>query len=189
VLAPVTGGGPTARVSGDGEVRAASRAAAFLTGSGPAAGWLLVTVLALAGSILTVIVWGELATSDAVANLGGTFAAVVYATLGALVLRRAGNGIGWILLGEGAGMAIMCVASAYAIEGITNPRTFPAPDVVGLLAEWFFVPVVMALGFVALLFPSGTLPSPRWRPFAWAVLLVNGLAMIGFAVRPRPQVL
>ena len=138
----MTGGGPTARVSGDGEVRAASRAAAFLTGSGPAAGWLLVTVLALAGSILTVIVWGELATSDAVANLSGTFAAVVYATLGALVLRRAGNGIGWILLGEGAGMAIMCVASAYAIEGITNPRTCSLSRSSWRWASWlcYFLP-------------------------------------------------
>jgi signal transduction histidine kinase len=157
----------------------------LLTGSGPAAGWLLVTVLALAGAILTVIVWRELAASDALANLGGSFASVVYATLGALVLWRVGNRIGWILLGVGASFAIMCLASAYAIEGITHPGTFPAPDVVGLLAEWFFVPVFVAFGFMALLFPSGTLPSPRWRPFAWAVLLVAGLAMIGFAVRPR----
>jgi signal transduction histidine kinase len=98
----VTGGGATARVSGGGEASAGSRAAALLTGSGPAAGWLLVTVLALAGAILTVIVWRELAASDALANLGGSFASVVYATLGALVLWRVGNRIGWILLGVGA---------------------------------------------------------------------------------------
>jgi signal transduction histidine kinase len=181
----VTGGGATARVSGGGEASAGSRAAALLTGSGPAAGWLLVAVLALAGAILTVIVWGELATSDALSNLGGSFAAVVYATLGALVLRRVGNRIGWLLLGNGAGLAIMSLASAYAIEGITHPGTFPAPDVIGLLAEWFFVPVVVAFGFMALLFPSGALPSRRWRPFAWVIFLATGLALIGFAVRPR----
>ena len=37
----------------------------------------------------------------------------------------------------GAGLAIMSLASAYAVEGITDPGTFPAPDVVGLLAEWW----------------------------------------------------
>jgi hypothetical protein len=162
-----------------------ARTAGWLAGSGPAAAWLLVTVLALAGAILTGVVLGELAASDAVANLGGSLAAVVYATLGALVLRRAGNRIGWILLGNGAGLAIMCLASAYAIEGLTHPGTFPAPDVAGLLAEWFFVPVVLAFGFMVLWFPSGTLPSPRWRPLTWVIFLITGLAMIGFLVRPR----
>jgi signal transduction histidine kinase len=172
-------------VTGGGPADATARAAALLAGSGPAAAWLLVTVLALAGAILTGIVWAELATSDALSNLGGTFAAVWYATLGALVVRRTGNRIGWLLLGEGAGLAIMSLASAYAIEGITHPGTFPAPEVIGLLAEWFFVPVVVVFGFMSLLFPSGALPSRRWRPFAWVVFLATGLALIGFAVRPR----
>jgi signal transduction histidine kinase len=172
-------------VTGGGRTGGAGRAAALLAGSGHAAAWLLVTVLALAGAILTGIVWGELAASDTVANLGGTFAAVWYATLGALVVRRTGNRIGWLLLGHGAGLAIMSLASGYAVEGIIHPGTFPAPDVIGLLAEWFFVPVVVVFGFIMLLFPSGTLPSRRWRPFAWLVFLAAGLALIGFAVRPR----
>src|SRR5262245_1451577 len=36
-----------------------------------------------------------------------------------------------------------------------------------------------------LLFPSGTLPSPRWRPFAGLALLATALAMAGFVVHPR----
>jgi hypothetical protein len=35
------------------------------------------------------------------------------------------------------------------------------------------------------LFPSGTLPSPRWRPFAALALLATALAMAGFVVHPR----
>jgi hypothetical protein len=35
------------------------------------------------------------------------------------------------------------------------------PEVVGLVAEWSVVPVFSALGFMLLLFPSGSLPSPR----------------------------
>jgi signal transduction histidine kinase len=156
-----------------------------VTVSRSAAAWLSVTVLSLAGAVLTALAWSNLATSDAISTLGGTLAAVVYATLGALVVRRVGNVIGWILLGDGAGLAILALASSYAVVGITHPGTFPAPQFAGLLAEWFFVPVVTGFGFMLLLFPSGRLPSRRWRPFVWLVYLATFLAMIGFVVRPR----
>src|SRR5947207_5699420 len=79
----------------------------------------------------------------------------------------------------------MASASAYAVLGITHPGTLPAPELVGLLAEWSVVPVFAALGFILLLFPSGTLPSQRWRPFAGLALLATALAMAGFVVHPR----
>jgi signal transduction histidine kinase len=150
-----------------------------------AAVWVSVTVFSLAGAVLTVVAWGDLVTSDRVSNLAAAPAAVLYATLGALVVRRAGNVIGWFLLGEGASLAIMASASAYAVLGITHPGTLPAPELVGLLAEWSIVPVFAVLGFMLLLFPSGTLPSPRWRPFAGLALLVTALATAGVVVHPR----
>ena len=55
----------------------------------------------------------------------------------------------------------------------------------GLLAEWSFVPVLTGIGFMLLLFPSGSLPSPRWRPFAGLGLLATALTMVGFVVHPR----
>ena len=79
----------------------------------------------------------------------------------------------------------MSLASAYAVLGITHPGTLPAPELVGLLAEWSFIPVLTGIGFMLLLFPSGSLPSPRWRPFAGLGLLATALTMIGFVVRPR----
>jgi signal transduction histidine kinase len=154
-----------------------------------AVAWLSITLLSLAGAVLTVMARGDLVTSDVVTNLGDAPAAVLYATLGALIVRRAGNIIGWLLLGEGAGFAFMASASAYAVLGITHPGTLPVPELVGLLAEWTFVPVFAALSFMLLLFPSGRLPSPRWRPFVWLGLLATALAMIGFVVHPRLVVL
>ena len=150
-----------------------------------AVAWLSITVLSLAAAVLTVLAWGDLKTQDAVSNLSGVPSAVLYATLGALIVRRAGNIIGWILIGIGAGLAIMSLASAYAVLGITHPSTLPAPELVGLLAEWTFVPVLTGVGFLLLLFPSGSLPSPGWRPFAGLGLLATALTMIGFVVRPR----
>jgi signal transduction histidine kinase len=71
------------------------------------------------------------------------------------------------------------------VLGITQPGTLPAPELVGLLAEWSVVPVFVVLGFMLLLFPSGTLPSPRWRLFSGLALLATALALAGFVVQPR----
>jgi signal transduction histidine kinase len=150
-----------------------------------AAAWILVTALSLTGAALTAVASGDLVTSDRISNFAAAPAAILYATLGALVVRRAGNVIGWFVLGVGAGTAIMASASAYAVLGITHPGTWPAPELMALLAEWSFVPVFSAIVFMLLLFPSGTLPSPRWRPVARLALLTTALALAGFVVHPR----
>jgi hypothetical protein len=35
-----------------------------------------------------------------------------------------------------------------------------------------------------LLFPDGRLPSPRWRPIAWTIVVAGGLSLIGAACHP-----
>jgi hypothetical protein len=64
--------------------------------------WAAVLLAALAGAVMTIVARGDLAAGDLASNLGNAAAAVGYATLGALIVRRAGNVIGWIMLGEGA---------------------------------------------------------------------------------------
>ena len=41
------------------------------------------------------------------------------------------------------------------------------------------------IAFMFLLFPTGKLPSPRWRPVAAAGFLLTGLTLTGLAVTPR----
>jgi len=149
-----------------------------------AVAWCAVALVALAGAVLTVLASDPLVTT--ISNLATAPAAILYATLGALVVRRAGNVIGWFVLGVGAGTAVMGSASAYAVLGIAHPGTLPAPELMAVLAEWSFVPVFTAIIFMLLLFPSGTLPSPRWRPFAALTVLATVLALTGFVVHPRP---
>jgi signal transduction histidine kinase len=150
-----------------------------------AAVWFVVVLLSLAAAVLTILAWGDLKTQDAVTNLWSPLAAVLYATLGGLVVRRAGNVIGWMLLGIGAATAIMPLGSAYAVLGIRHPGTWPAPQLIGLLAEWSFVPIFTGMSFTLMLFPTGRLPSPRWRPVAGLGLLATALTMVGFVVHPR----
>jgi signal transduction histidine kinase len=145
-----------------------------------------IVLVALAGLVLTVLEWSSLAPSDAAGSVGAVAGAIAYAVLGALIVRRAGNLVGWFMLAEGAALAAMTTGSAYAIYGVkTHPGTLPAAGTVGTLAEAVFVLVAMDLAAVFLVFPTGRLPSPRWRPAALAGLALISLSLASFVVSTR----
>jgi hypothetical protein len=146
-----------------------------------------VTVLAaMAGAALTLVPRGDLARGDLASNLALAVAVAAYATLGALIVRRAGNAIGWIMLAAGAAQAFLATASVYAVIGLkTFPGSLPAAKQVGTLAECSFPAVVFTVAFMFLLFPTGTLPSRRWRPVAAAGLALAALTTAGLIVHPR----
>ena len=148
---------------------------------------LAATVLvALAGLVLIGLEWSSLATSDAIGGVGAVAGAIAYAALGALIVRRAGNFVGWFMLAEGAATAVMITGSAYAIFGMkAHPGTLPAAAPAGALAEAVFVLVAIDLAALFLVFPTGRLPSPRWRPAALAGLVLTGLTLASFAVSTR----
>jgi signal transduction histidine kinase len=162
-----------------------TRAGASTARTSTAAAWLLVTAGGLAAGVLTVAGWAGYSSHDAFWNLAIIPAAILYASLGLLIVRRAGNVIGWMLLGLGAAQSLMSLASAWAILGLLHPGSLPAPRILGLLAEWSFVPILSGSAFLFLLYPTGTLPSRRWRPFAGLGLLGTGLALAGVLVYPR----
>jgi signal transduction histidine kinase len=71
------------------------------------------------------------------------------------------------------------------VGAVTHPGVLPAAKPVGTLAEWIFVPIVTGLAYVLLVFPTGALPSPRWRPISTAAIAITALALVGFIVTPR----
>jgi hypothetical protein len=142
-------------------------------------------VLGLTGLILVSLAWQDLDPSDAYPSVVTAVAGVLYGMLGALILRRAGNTIGWILLGLGLAMELLQVTSLYSVVGITRYAGLPAARLAGLISETVFVPIVIGLPYLLLVFPSGTLPSRRWRPVALGTLIVMLVALIGFIVTPR----
>jgi hypothetical protein len=148
--------------------------------------WAGIVLAAFAGAALTILARGNLKASDLTANLGTAAAVVAYATLGALIVRRAGNRIGWLMLGEAAGLAFLNAASMYAVLGVaTFPGALPAAKQAGTAAEVSFAGIAFTLGFMVFLFPTGKLPSRRWRPAAAAGFLLAGLSTIGLVLRPR----
>ena len=148
--------------------------------------WAVTLLAALAELALTVVTWDDLKLSDGITSLYIPVAAVAYATLGVLIIRRAANLIGWIMLAEGFAIAFLGLTSLYAVAGVaTYPGSLPAAKLAGTLSECTFSPVVFLIAFMFLLFPTGKLPSPRWRPVAAVSLLLMGLTLAGLAVTPR----
>jgi signal transduction histidine kinase len=152
--------------------------------------WAGSILIAVACAVLAGLAWTDFKASDAISQVGSSVSTVAYATLGALIIRRVRNPIGWLLLIVGVCLGLMSVFSCYAILGvITHPGALPAARQVGAVAEWLFFPVVSVLACVFLLFPTGTLRSRRWRPVAVLNFAVTGLLMIGFILVPRPVAL
>jgi signal transduction histidine kinase len=161
--------------------RAQGHATAATTGL-----WVSTALLGLAGALLTLVAWRDMVPGDAYPNLGTAFAAVLYATLGATIVLRVRNVIGWLLLGVGLLLALMSLTSAYAVTGIkTHPGLLPAAKLVGALSEWSFIPLSVGVAYVLLLFPTGTLPSRRWRIIAAAGVAVTALILAAYIVAPR----
>ena len=146
--------------------------------------WAGSILIVVAGSVLTALTWGDFKENDAISQLGFPVSTLAYATVGALIVRRVRNPIGWLLLAVGVCLGLMGVFNAYAMLGVT-PGAVPAPRQVGAVSEWLFFPVVAALACAFLLFPTGTLLSRRWRPVVVLNFLATGLLMIGFILVPR----
>jgi hypothetical protein len=77
------------------------------------AGLVATVLMALAGLVLTGLEWSSLTTSDAIVNVGAGAGTIAYPVLGALIVRRARNLVGWFMLAEGAATAVMTTGSAY----------------------------------------------------------------------------
>jgi hypothetical protein len=138
--------------------------------------WAVVVLLLLALSLA----WRD-------GSLGedpGTIAVAIvimmgYVTTGAIVASRSRNRLGWLMIAVGAGFVVSVVCQETATYAFrTAPGTLPTFLVdaalvgsnVGFLAAVWPIPMILAL------FPTGHVPSRRWRwyPHALSVMFVLG---------------
>ena len=100
-----------------------------------------------------------------------------FATVGALLAwKRPGNPIGWLLSATGLAYAI----GAFGGLLLHFHRTLTLANWLG----WIFQLGIGLCVFVVLLFPTGHLPSPSWRPVAWAAGAGLGGWALGNAFAP-----
>src|SRR5215208_2616641 len=110
--------------------------------------------------------------------LDNTLSAVFYAPVGALIAsRHPENLVGWLLCLYGLVISISYFCAEYAIYALlAEPNSLPAGEALVWIVSWV-LPIIIGLpAFLYLLFPTGRLPSRRWRWVAW---LTGALVLAG----------
>jgi hypothetical protein len=105
--------------------------------------------------------------------LDNTLNAVFYPTVGAIVAsRRPENPVGWLLCLIGLVTSFSYFCAEYAIYALlAQPDSLPAGEAMAWIVSWV-LPFMNGLQvFYILLFPTGRLPSRRWRWLGWLTVI------------------
>src|SRR5829696_121870 len=123
-------------------------------------------------------------------------AVVSSVTVGAVVAaRRPAHPVGWLLLGIALSLTGTAATAQYFVYGLlVRPGALPAARYAVLYQPATTFMALTLIGFVLLLTPTGSLPSPRWRwparvTAATPVVLVLVVSLAGGPVDPRYQAL
>jgi hypothetical protein len=116
----------------------------------------------------------------------GNATIVIDVTVGAVVAsRRPENPVGWLLCLSGVAVGTSSFTSQYAIYALlAQPNSLPAGEVMAWIAAWM-LPIMSGLQVsYLLLFPTGRLPSRRWRWLAWLTVAYILVGVITAAFSP-----
>jgi hypothetical protein len=120
-----------------------------------------------------------------------TVIAVSFSPVGAIIAPRLPlrNPIGWLFCAIGLFGAMRLFTAEYAIATLLAApdswlSVLPGGEALAWISSWVWVVHFGPFIFLALLFPDGRLPSPRWRPFAALVALAVAGGTVAVALWP-----
>jgi hypothetical protein len=149
--------------------------------------WMLAIYAAcMAFTVALAVANGSFSQNPGVAAVYLSFAAfMVVGTL--IVARRPKNAMGWLFSAIGLLGATGLLAGEYAQYAyVTRSVALPGAIVAAWYASWVSYPWFgLTVLFTLLLFPTGRLLSPRWRPIAWLAGILMAAATIMVALQPE----
>jgi hypothetical protein len=146
----------------------------------------------MASMALALIAVGIVANIGLATDRSGRIAGVIVGGLllltgavGALIaVRRSGHPVGWILISLASIMSINNFVQTYAQVGVE--RDLRGDTIAGWITTWIGAPAIGLFILLVLFFPTGTLPSPRWRHLVSAALVSLVGMSVGAAFLPGP---
>ncbi|HVM34387.1 MAG TPA: hypothetical protein VM784_03490 [Actinomycetota bacterium] len=147
-------------------------------------GRMTAAALLLLGAVCVIVTGIIIGRGGAVESLEAMtllLPAFFFCLVGALIVyRRPDNRMGWIFAAIGLFSSTGSLADEYASLATEAGSTGEMPVVLASwYSEWFWIPFIfLTFCFSVLLFPSGSPPSPRWRPF----IAIVGFIMLAFVV-------
>jgi len=159
----------------------------------PGALSIAMIVASIAASVATsvamdvVVLWVMPSAPDYILIVAPLFNAtcVLQSLVGGLIeWRRPGHTIGRLLMlsGPAYGFVSAVWATANTLETVLDPHLY---QFVGWAVFVLSFPVIALMaGWVPLLFPTGSLPGPRWRGPVAILVVLSGIGLVGMATRP-----
>ncbi|MFI7587117.1 histidine kinase [Spongisporangium articulatum] len=137
------------------------------------------------GLAVAALVVGGFALGLHVGNLHNGLIAASFTAVGLYVVQqRPGNRQGWLFVATGAAHAEMFAARQYALHGQPSGGPLPGASWVGWLGAWPLPLLIALIGVTVMSFPTGRLPSPRWRPAVALMVVVAGALSLAVALWP-----
>jgi hypothetical protein len=149
--------------------------------------WLLEVTLGIVAFLVFTLPNQALPAAEKAASVVEMMPFLVFATVGAVIVsRRPGKVIGWLCCAIGFGLSLSVFGSNDASTAlVADPDRLPAGLILyGLGSVGFVLSLGLLVTFVLLLFPTGRLPSRRWRPVAWTAGAALAAIAIGTMFQP-----
>lgn len=110
-----------------------------------------------------------------------------YSTVGAVLASRSRrNVLGWLMIGIGFAFVTTGITSEYVTYAYeTSRRTLPFTSVAALISELLWLPMLSAVALLVALYPTGRVPTRRWRFLPRAMVLLLVLFVAGETLRPH----
>ena len=148
--------------------------------------WLAVLVfavwglLAIGGVVLLTLTWNaprDVVSDSGVVTVVGMLVEGMFAGVGLLLATRLPrNAIGWLFLAIAISTTSTWSPARYADYAFAHPGSLPGSSIAALLSQSVWVILIGSIALLLLIFPSGALPSRRWRFVP--VLVVTGATAV-----------
>jgi len=105
--------------------------------------------------------------------------------VGAFVASRLPhNPLGWLLMTTGFSFLLAAGAEEYATYALyTSPGALPFGQIAVWLNNWIFLVAVAPVPLFLALFPTGNVPSPRWRWLPRTLVALFAVGIVGTMLR------